>query len=106
VYRYDWYHDRVEFYVDGVLIVTNINNAPGYNNSNNIPDVPGKVTIGPWFPSSATPWAGTVANFSVEKMYVRSFKYTPFTDEIANYQVIVGETYGTYRSLSPGSGSV
>lgn len=91
-YRYDWYHDRVEFYVDNVLIVTNINNQFGYD-SNNLPDVVGKVTIGPWFPSAAQKWAGPFANFAVEKMYVRSFSYTPFSDEITNHQVIVGETF-------------
>ena len=92
VYRYDWYHDRVEFYIDNVLIVTNINNQFGYD-SNNIPDVAGKVTIGPWFPSAAKKWAGPFANFAVEKMYVRSFSYTPFPAEIANHQVFLGETY-------------
>jgi phage-related protein len=91
-YRYDWYHDKVEFYVDNVLIVTNINNQFGYD-SNNLPDVAGKVTIGPWFPSAAKKWAGINANFATEKMYVKSFKYTPFASEIANYQVFVGETY-------------
>lgn len=93
VYRYDWYHDRVEFYVDNVLIVTNINNQFGYD-SNNIPNVAGKVTIGPWFPSGAVKWAGPTADFDVEKMYVKSFNYTPFTSEITNHQVLVGETYG------------
>ena len=91
-YRYDWYHDRVEFYVDNVLIVTNVNNQFGYV-SNNIPDVASKVTIGPWFPSAAKKWAGPFANFAVEKMYVKSFSYTPFASEIANYQVFAGETY-------------
>ena len=91
-YRYDWYHDRVEFYIDDTLIVTNINNMFGYN-SMNIPDVASKVTIGPWFPSAAVKWAGPNANFATEKMYVKSFKYTPFASEIANYQVFIGETY-------------
>jgi len=91
-YRYDWYHDRVEFYVDNVLIITNINDQFGYD-STNIPDVPGKVTIGPWFPSGNTRWAGLTADFATEKMYVKSFNYIPFTSEITNHQVLVGETY-------------
>lgn len=91
-YRYDWYHDRVEFYVDNTLIVTNVNNQFGYV-SNNIPDVAAKVTIGPWFPSAAVKWAGPTAAFSTQKMYVKSFKYTPFASEITNYQVLIGETY-------------
>jgi hypothetical protein len=99
-YRYDWYHDRVEFYVDNVLIVTNINNQFGYD-SNNLPDVAGKVTIGPWFPSAAKKWAGLTANFTIEKMYVKSFSYTPFTSEIASHQVFVGETYPGRLSAGP-----
>lgn len=100
VYRYDWYHDRVEFYVDNVLIVTNINNQFGYD-SNNLPDVASKVTIGPWFPSAAKKWAGLTANFTIEKMYVKSFNYTPFASEIANHQVFVGETYPGLLGASP-----
>jgi phage-related protein/beta-glucanase (GH16 family) len=99
-YRYDWYHDRVEFYVDNVLIVTNINNQFGYD-SNNLPDVAGKVTIGPWFPSAAKKWAGLTANFTIEKMYVKSFKYIPFTSEITNHQVFVGETYPDKLAAGP-----
>lgn len=99
-YRYDWYHDRVEFYIDNVLIVTNINNQFGYD-SNNLPDVAGKVTIGPWFPSAAKKWAGLTANFTIEKMYVKSFKYTPFASEITNHQVFVGETYPGGLSAGP-----
>jgi phage-related protein/beta-glucanase (GH16 family) len=99
-YRYDWYHDRVEFYVDNVLIVTNVNNQFGYD-SNNLPDVAGKVTIGPWFPSAAKKWAGLTANFTIEKMYVKSFKYIPFTSEITNHQVFVGETYPDRLAAGP-----
>jgi hypothetical protein len=95
-YRYDWYHDRVEFYVDNVLIVTNINNQFGYD-SNNLPDVASKVTIGPWFPSARFKWAGPFANFAIEKMYVKRFSYIPFPEEIANHQVFVGETYARFR---------
>lgn len=91
-YRWDWYHDRVEFYIDDVHIVTNFNYQYGYD-SYNIPDVAGKMTIGNWFPSGGKYWAGLNADFEIEKMYVKSFKYTPFTNEINNHQVIVGETY-------------
>ncbi|WP_217695361.1 LamG domain-containing protein [Belliella pelovolcani] len=91
-FRYDWYHDRVEFYIDDVLIITNYNYQFGLD-SYNIPDVIGKYTMGNWFPSGARRWAGKNANFDIEKMYVKSFKYVPFNDEINNHQVIVGETY-------------
>lgn len=91
-FRYDWYHDRVEFYIDDNLIITNYNYQFGYD-SYNIPDVIGKYTMGNWFPSGNRFWAGKNADFDVEYMYVKQFDYTPFVDEINEHQVIVGETY-------------
>lgn len=99
-YRFDWYNDKIEWYIDDVLITTI---------ASNIPDIPGRFNIGCWFPSSpladkswlADPekgWAsgivdtdgGLKANFDTQKMYVTSFKFTPFTT-LTNR--IIGETY-------------
>ena len=105
--RYDWYPDRVEFFIDGVLKRTNVNTSKG----DTIPDIPGYFTFGVWFPSSPLPakpwlanpprcWAGGVvdtdggmkADFDTVEMRVRSFKFTPF-NEFASQQRNLGETY-------------
>ena len=105
--RYDWYPDRVEFFIDGVLKRTNVNTSKG----DTIPDIPGFFTFGLWFPSSPLPakpwlanpprcWAGGVidtdggmkADFDTVEMRVRSFKFTPF-NEFAAQQRNLGETY-------------
>ncbi|OCK42532.1 hypothetical protein BA195_10170 [Tenacibaculum soleae] len=112
--RYDWYHDRVEFYVDDVLKRINVNTERG----DTIPDIAGYFTFGVWFPSSPLPskpwlsnpskaWGGGVigqdggmkANFDQVEMKVKKFKYTPFIDEINNHQRVNSETYpfGGYR---------
>ena len=105
--RYDWYPDRVEFFVDGVLKRTNRNEG----NSVSIPDIPGFFTFGIWFPSSPLPakpwlvnptraWGGGVvdtdggmkADFDTAEMRVREFKFTPFS-EYKHLQREVGETF-------------
>lgn len=93
-FRYDWYHDRVEFYVDDVLIISNKNFMDGIN-SYNIPETVTKFTVGPWFPSAAKKWAGPNANFDVLKMFVKQIKYTSFPEENINFLKKVGETYPT-----------
>lgn len=105
--RFDWYPDRVEYYIDGVLKQTNTNTAKG----DTIPDISGFFTFGLWFPSSplvgkpwlvnpAKAWAGgdvdndggMKANFDTVEMKVRQFKFTPFT-AYADQQRNEGETY-------------
>lgn len=112
--RFDWYPDKVEFYVDNILIRTNTNTEAGKT----IPDIAGTFTFGMWFPSSPKPdepwlvnknkaWAGgmvdpqtdsMIAAFDTVEMRVKSFKYSPFTEELES-QRILGETYpfGGYR---------
>ena len=105
--RYDWYPDRVEFYIDGQLKRVNKNTDKG----DTIPDIPGFFTFGVWFPSSPLPakpwlanpprcWAGGVvdpdggmkADFDTVEMRIKSFKFTPF-NEFAAQQRNLGETY-------------
>ncbi|WP_169628009.1 LamG-like jellyroll fold domain-containing protein [Flavobacterium soli] len=112
--RFDWYPDKVEFYVDDVLVQTNTNTQAGKT----IPDIPGAFTFGMWFPSAPKPeepwlvnktkaWAGgivdtqtdsMIADFDTVEMRVKSFKFNPFIEELAN-QRILAETYpfGGYR---------
>lgn len=106
--RYDWYPDRVEFFIDDVLKQTNVNTPAG----DTIPDISGYFTFGIWFPSSPLPdkpwlanpskcWGGGVidpidggmkADFDTVEMKVKSFRFTPFTEYISQ-QSNVGETY-------------
>jgi hypothetical protein len=106
--RFDWYFDRVEFYIDDVLLNTTTN----ADQELVIPDIPGFFTFGMWFPSSplsGSPWlvdpnagwaggvvdpdGGQKADFDTVEMRVSRVKYTPFTSEINNYQRPFGETY-------------
>ncbi len=105
--RYDWYPDRVEFYIDGVLKRTNVNTVKG----DTIPDIPGFFTFGIWFPSSplaAKPWltnptkawgggvidvdGGMKADFDSIEMKIKSFRFTPFSSYLSQ-QRNLGETY-------------
>ena len=106
--RYDWYPDRVEFFIDGVLKQTNVNTPAG----DTIPVISGYFTFGIWFPSSpllAKPWlanpskcwgggvidpidGGMKADFDFVEMRIKSFRFTPFTEYISQ-QSNVGETY-------------
>lgn len=110
--RFDWYPDRVEFYVDNVLKKTNTNTSKGET----IPDIPGHFTFGVWFPSAAMPgkpwlvnpsraWAGGVidpvdggmkADFSEVSMRVSRFRFIPLA---TGGERLEGETYpfGGYR---------
>lgn len=66
-YRFDWYEgEKVEFYVDGVLITTITTNVPTHSM---------KVWIGAWCPD----WSGTPTN-EASTMQIESFKYTPFEE--------------------------
>lgn len=105
--RYDWYPDRVEFYIDGQLKRININTDKG----DTIPNIPGFFTFGVWFPSSPLPakpwlvrpdraWGGGVvdpdggmkADFDEVEMRVRTFEFKPF-NEFIHLERRVGETY-------------
>lgn len=95
-FRFDWYANRVEFYVDGEMIQVN---------SHFVPDVPGRWTVGLWFPSQPDPekpwkvrpagaWAGPSANWRYQKMFIKRIAHLPFTDEEAGgANRLVGETY-------------
>lgn len=95
-FRFDWYADRVEFYVDGDMVQVN---------RNYVPDVPGRWKIGLWFPSFAdrdrpwqhdpyAAWAGPVANWKYQKMLIKKIAYTPFSDtEAGGTNRLAGETY-------------
>lgn len=86
-FRFDWHlgaDPRVEFYIDDVLVTTNVTH---------VPDIPGRLWIGLWFPSSpGNHWAGKNASFIEEEMVVRSVKITPYESEV-NYRLFA-ETYG------------
>lgn len=106
-FRFDWYPDRVEFYIDGVLKRTNTGNT--------VPNIAGHFTFGVWFPSApllAKPWlvrpdrawaGGTVdtdggrkAMFDRVSMNVSNFTFIPFDTTGLR---VKGETYpfGGYR---------
>ena len=64
-YRFNWYSgDRVEFYIDDVLVATI---------TENIPTRPMKVWIGAWCPT----WSGEPVQGEYT-MTVQSFRYTAF----------------------------
>jgi len=84
-FRFDWYADRVEYYVDGEMIQVN---------KHFVPDIAGRWSIGLWFPSEPEPqrswrtdirtaWAGPVADWKYQKMFIKRIAHTPFTDEEA-----------------------
>lgn len=106
-FRFDWYKDRVEYYIDGVLKHT--------NSDANVPDIAGHYTFGLWFPSAPRPdkpwlarqnaaWAGGTldsdggvkAMFDRVKMEIKNFSFIPFDQTGLRKQ---GETYpfGGYR---------
>ncbi|WP_343671835.1 hypothetical protein [Chitinophaga sp.] len=93
-FRIDWYANRVEYYIDGVLLQTN----PFY-----VPDIIGRFSFGLSFPSAAqngARWlpdpfqlsAGTAA-WHHQAMTIRRVAFTPFTDAVAGgTNRVVGET--------------
>ncbi|WPQ65518.1 hypothetical protein SIO70_11730 [Chitinophaga sancti] len=98
-YEWRWYKDRVEFYFDGVLKQTN---------TSFIPDIPGRLTIGPWFPSGTSSngsyapwlpdptktWAGSPADWNYQKFIVERILFEPYTDTNANgSNRLIGESY-------------
>lgn len=94
-FRFDWYADRVEFYVDGELIQVN---------RHFVPDVPGRWKIGLWFPSppkgdqpwrvdASNAWAGPAADWKYQKMFIKRIAHTPFSDtEAGGANRLVGES--------------
>jgi hypothetical protein len=95
-FRFDWYANRVAFFVDGQQVQVN---------THFVPDVPGRWTLGLWFPSQPDPvkpwlvrptggWAGSVANWKYQKMFVKRISHEPFSDAVAGgTNRLVGETY-------------
>ncbi|KAA2244559.1 family 16 glycosylhydrolase [Chitinophaga agrisoli] len=93
-FRFDWYADRVEFYVDGVMVQVN---------RHFVPDVAGRWNIGlkfpslpsedyPWKVAPDQAWAGQ-ANWEYQRMLIRKIAHTPFTDEEAGGTIrLVAET--------------
>lgn len=75
-YRIDWHtgaNPRVEYYIDGVKLLTITDTVP----QNEM-----YVNIGCWFPNG---WCGK-PNFETDTMVIRSFDYTPFAGETAGKQ--------------------
>ena len=105
-FRFDWHSDRVEYYIDGVLLRTHVNGKKGKS----IPDIAGYFTMGLWFPSSPLsdkPWlvnpnkawaggkvdsdGGMKANFKSVEMEIKQFEFIPFKNEKGLR--ILSETY-------------
>ena len=111
VYAYEWHTtmtdgkvkgQKVDFYVDGLLLKTE---------TNTIPFISANYWIGPWFPAFGSEyidggtsvfdagWAGT-PNFEMDFMMVDYFHFTPFDDEPwirstpAKYSSSVGSSAG------------
>ncbi|WP_440132748.1 hypothetical protein [Chitinophaga sancti] len=93
-FRMDWYANRVEYYIDGVLIQTN----PFV-----VPDIAGRFSFGLSFPSSQfedSSWlldpqllTAGVAAWHHQTMTVRRVAFTPFTDAVAGgTNRLIGET--------------
>ena len=104
-FRFDWHSDRVEFFIDGILKQTQTNTIKG----DILPDIPGKFTLGLWFPSSPKAlepwnydplraWAGASAAWEAQEMRVKKIEFFPF-NEIG--ERFIGETYpfGGSRNL-------
>lgn len=93
-FRFDWFADRVEFFLDGEKVQTN---------THFVPDIPGRWTIGLWFPSPSnngwavnpySAWAGPSANWRYQKMWIKHISHEPFSDAIAGgSNLLLGETY-------------
>ena len=93
VYRFDWHtgdragtvRPRVEFYFDGVPVVTNYTH---------IPTKAGRLWVGAWFPNG---WAGT-PDFDTSVFEVDYVRIVPFHEENDEPQ---NETYGSDGLAEP-----
>lgn len=94
-FRMDWYANRVEYYIDGVLLQTN---------TFCVPDIEGRFSFGLSFPSaplSGKEWlpdplqlSAGEATWHHQTMTVRNISYTPFTTAVAGGKArTLGETY-------------
>lgn len=104
-FRIDWYANRVEYYIDGVLLATN---------SYCVPDIEGRFSFGLSFPSaplSGKSWLPDPAQLSAgaaawhhQTMVVRRVTFTAFNaTEAGGLARSVGETYpyaGIYQLIS------
>lgn len=89
---FDWHTDdpnppagkparRVDFYLDGVL---------RWTNTTHIPDIPGRLWLGVWYPRApGNRWAGYAADYVYDSLDVDWFEYTPFSEPVRE----IGETY-------------
>ena len=93
VYRFDWHtgdragtiRPRVEFYFDGVPVVTNYTH---------VPTKAGRLWVGAWFPNG---WAGT-PDFDTSVFEVDYVRIVPFHEENDEPQ---NETYGSDGLAEP-----
>lgn len=91
---FDWHlgpSARVEFFIDGQLITTN---------TDNVPDIPGRLWLGVWFPSGSVKWAGKGSAWDTDHMLVKSMTIEPFASE-GVYQRNIGESFpnDVYREI-------
>lgn len=72
---------RVDFYLDGVL---------KWTNTTHIPDIPGRLWLGVWYPrATGNRWAGYAADYVYDSLDVDWIRFTPFNEPVRE----VGETY-------------
>lgn len=72
---------RVDFYLDGVL---------RWTNTTHIPDIPGRLWLGVWYPRApGNRWAGYAADYVYDSLDVDWIRYIPFNEPVRE----VGETY-------------
>lgn len=82
-----WYKDRTELWIDDVFVREN----KGF-----VPFIPGRLTIGPWFPSGVSQndesywdyspgraWAGYPANFKTMNVEVSRISFIPYDNTTA-----------------------
>lgn len=76
-YTIDWHETYIDFFLDDVFV---------QRLTTFIPNIPGRLWIGWWFPS----WAGGAADWEVQDANVTRILITPHQDEVARD---IGESY-------------
>lgn len=96
---FDWVLDptpKIDFFIDGVL---------HHTLTTNIPDIPGRLWIGVWFPrgSVGNRWAGFPADYDEEYMDIRKLSIVPASSAVGIRNI--GETYpnDAYRVVPRGN---
>lgn len=95
--RIDWHcgpSKTINYYFDDVLVHT-------ISKTDHVPDIAGRFWIGVWFPSGAVKWAGALADFIEQNMYVTKVSITPYVDEDQYVRDVV-ESYpnDVFRDIS------